>query len=403
MNTLLQRRQFLKQLLAGAGGLAACGLMSPLQQALAADGHGKRLLIVNFNGGYDNLALVQPDLGSLSARRPTIFKDGSALLAGPVNEGFHPHLTAFKSLWDSGDLAVCHRVGYLNSTRSHEDSRSAFARGVADRRSNTTSGFLNRLGATNFSNNFSLVDFTGGNEAVERGAFRATIVRRLQDFGFDNNGSSDRFVREIAFTIMDTFEKKNTQAQAVGAAWELAANAEETIRTAITNNTVSVPYPNNYVGRQFQDVDIAFSQLGTVVAYTEIGGFDTHSEQNDTMDRILPEFNLALQRFIQNMTAKGLWNNTVVLVLSEFSRTIDENGNGGTDHGNATDLYLMGPSVRGGVYGGAYTNGDFVGTEYLEPTLNVLDVYRPIVQALGYNPSQIFEAYPDPVSLSLFT
>lgn len=402
------RRSFLKHMAAGVGAVALGQLHSTTRigakDALAASPNGKRLLVINFTGGYDNLYMVQPDIGALADRRSTLFQNASALLAGPTNSGFHPALTQFKSLWDSGDLGICHKVSYLNQSRSHADSTNTFARGVPDRRSNTNSGFLNRLGAVNFSNNFSLVDFTGGYEGAERGSFNPTIVRRLVDFGYDKNSNSDKFVRETAFAINEAYQRKNGKALAVGAALDLAANAENQIQEAIASHTVSVPYPNTNLGRQLRDVDIAFTELNTTVAYTEIGGLDTHGGQASRMQSILSSFDNALSAFIQNMKASGQWNNTIVLIISEFSRTISENGNAGTDHGAATDLYVLGPSVQGGVHGATYSAADFAANErFLNRETNVLDVYRPVIQALGYNPNDIFEQYEGAKTLNIFS
>lgn len=400
------RRDFMKHMAAGVGAIALGQLNSKTRigprDAFAAPGD-KRLLVVNFTGGYDNLFIVQPDLGSLAARRPTLFMNSSTVLAGPGNEGFHPALTQFKSLWDGNDLAVCHKVGYANFSRSHQDSQDTFARGVSDRRSTTSSGFLNRLGAVNFSNNFSLIDFTGGYLGVERGPFNPTIVRRLQDFGYDKNTNTDRFVRETAFAINEQYAMKNGKALAVGDALDLAANAEQLIQDAIADHSFDTDYPNSGIGRQFRDVEIAFAELDTRIAYTEIGGVDTHGGQASRMQSILGSFDNALEVFIQNMQSLGMWNDVIILVISEFSRTIDENGNQGTDHGGATDCYVMGPSVNGGLFGGAYTNADFASNvRFLNTSLNMLDVYRPIVSAMGFNPTSVFESYSGAQNLNLF-
>lgn len=400
------RRTFMKNFAAGVGGIAVGQLhpASRLGASTAFAASNKRLLTIFLDGGVDDLAMRQPDLGALADRRSTLFQNSGALLAGPTNEGFHSSLTQFKALWDAGDLAVCSRVGYLNHSRSHEESRNAVKIGKSDRRLNLNSGWMNRLGAVNFSNNFSLFDFTGGDKAVD-GPFLATSVRNLANFGWAKATQSDQAARDVMFAINDSYEKKTGSAIAVAQAIDLAANAEQMIQDAIANHTTpGGSFPNTSFGRQMRDAYIAFTELGTEAAYVSIGGFDTHSGQASRLTSILNNLNTSLASFIANMQAKGLWNDTIVMIVSEFSRTITENGSSGTDHGGATSVYLAGPSVRGGLFGGAYTAQQLQGTNSLPRSLNYLDVYRPLVSAMGYDPNKIFESsYANAQNLNLFT
>jgi uncharacterized protein (DUF1501 family) len=93
--------------------------------------------------------------------------------------------------------------------------------------------------------------------------------------------------------------------------------------------------------------------LGTKVIYVEHGSFDTHVSQKMTQDRLLMQFSDAIAAFYQDLAAHGNDRRVLTLTFSEFGRRIEENGSRGTDHGEASPLFLIGGGVKGGLYGAA--------------------------------------------------
>ena len=93
------------------------------------------------------------------------------------------------------------------------------------------------------------------------------------------------------------------------------------------------------------------SNLGTKAIYVEHGSFDTHVSQQKTQDRLLTQFSDAIAAFYEDLAAHGNDRRVLTLTFSEFGRRIEENGNGGTDHGEASPLFLIGGGVKGGLYG----------------------------------------------------
>lgn len=400
MSGKLSRRTFLKGLSQGLLGVAAWGSFSKfgLPNAFAQSVSGKKLLIVNFGGGYDTLAVCQPNLGALADIRPTLFNDQSALSLPTTNLAFHSTMTAMRDQFVAGNVAICHKVGYINGSRSHEEAELAFARGVYDRTSTERRGWVNRLGFANFNSIFQVVDLTGGHNTTSQGQFLPTSVSQLSTFGFESDSTQNSLENEQrrlhVFDMMSDWKPGNMPDRlALDYGWTGVRDSVDQIRAVVSN--ASYPggaYPNSSIGQKFRDADLAFSGLDSVVVYTKFGGFDTHDGQASRLNSLLGQFNAALNTFILNMQAKGIWNDVVILCVSEFARTNRENGNQGTDHGLANDLYLIGPSVRGGVYGPSYTASDFAASRnWLNPGLNMLDIYRPVVAHLGYNPNVVFE------------
>jgi uncharacterized protein (DUF1501 family) len=184
---------------------------------------------------------------------------------------------------------------------------------------------------------------------------------------------------------------------------DVASNTSEEIQSALKAATFSVPYPNTYMGRSLKDIDVLFStsSLGTEIGYVRRIGFDTHSAQISTLDPMLTEINTALSVFIQNMKAKGLWNNLTIVLFSEFGRTNRVNGSGGTDHGGALPVMLLGGGVKGGIHG-QITTADLTENGWLPMRYNVVEVYRRIVARMGYDPNRVLEASTGPALDNLF-
>ena len=401
------RRQFLQQCAAGFGALAA-GQLNPASSILPSTAHaaqGTNLLVCFMDGGWDEPFLVQPNESFYAGVRPTLYENPGSRLSATSKYSIQSNLTSLKSLWDDGDFAHFKNVGYINPSRSHADSTRTVVRGVASGESNLSSGWLSRLGAQNFSNIFDLFSLAGDAEAVQ-GEFNGTAVRSLSRFNWLNNSSADKFTRDMIAQLLNDYKLKNGSSASTKKAYELAFNAESSIKDALA----SASFPGGAMSTggfegQLRDAFIAFTKLNCCAAYTELGGFDTHSGQSGSMGRgarLATSINNGLSKFVANCKAAGIWNNTYILFISEFGRTRRENGSQGTDHGNSGSVWLCGGRVKGEFYGGDYVAADF-SNNLVDPRLNFLDIYRPLVAKLGYDPDKIFETnYPGQNTLNPF-
>jgi uncharacterized protein (DUF1501 family) len=111
-------------------------------------------------------------------------------------------------------------------------------------------------------------------------------------------------------------------------------------------------YPATPLGRSLSlAAQIIGSKTGTRVIYVQHGSFDTHVNQKATQDRLLAEFSDAMKAFYDDLASHGNDERVLTMTFSEFGRRIEENGSRGTDHGEASPLFLVGGGVKGGVYG----------------------------------------------------
>jgi uncharacterized protein (DUF1501 family) len=131
-----------------------------------------------------------------------------------------------------------------------------------------------------------------------------------------------------------------------------AQRSSEELPKLVAGYTTKAAYPATGIGRSLAlAAQIVGSNLGTKVIYVEHGSFDTHVNQKTTQNSLLTQFSNAIGAFYDDLAAHGNDGRVLTLTFSEFGRRIEENGSRGTDHGEASPLFLIGGAVKGGLYG----------------------------------------------------
>ncbi len=346
----------------GTGGVPRFLLRSAFAEGRAAR---PRILIAVFQrGAVDGLSMVVPHgdrdyhaaRGSIAIGRPAAGAVDAAIdLDGFF--GLHPAMAPLKPLWDAGRLAVVHACGSPDPTRSHFDAQDYMESGTPGVKS-TTDGWLARgLGAVprGGGSPFRAVALGPQLPRILRGPAGAVAMSSVADFdvkapvgpmpgrvdarrGFE--ALYERGVRDLLYgTGRETFE------------------AVRMLRAASPQRIAPSPgaeYPRGRFGDSLKQIaQLITADLGLEVAFADSGGWDTHVAQGNERGRLaerlreLAQGLAALDRDLGDRMAE-----IVVLTMSEFGRTVRENGNRGTDHGHGTAMLVLGGPVRGGrVYG----------------------------------------------------
>jgi uncharacterized protein (DUF1501 family) len=361
----MHRRIFVRN---GALALMTMGL-SPsflrrtvLAQPLARAAKGKVLICLFQRGAADALNVLVPHGDAEYYRlRPTIGIARPARTAGATGAidldgffGLHPSLAPLTPLWDRGMLAPIHAVGSPSATRSHFDAQDYMESGTPDVKG-TRSGWLNRYLAT-----------CGTCEAGAAGAptgspFRAVAMaaqtpRILQ-------GSAPA----VAMTNLDAFTVRSAGGVAerlealyrTGSADLIHATGAETfdavkmLREADPQRYApqhGAEYPRSEFGQRLRQIaQLIKSDVGLEVAFADVGGWDTHVNQggaNGQLANRLGDFSRAIAALTTDLGDR--MSDVVIVTMSEFGRTARQNGNGGTDHGHAGSIFVIGGNVRGG-------------------------------------------------------
>jgi uncharacterized protein (DUF1501 family) len=360
----MNRRFFLKS---GSIALASVGMSvsapSFLERIVLGNetkaGKRKTLIAIFQRGAVDGLNMVVPfGESSYYSARPSIAipkpAQGNADAAIDLDGffGLHPSLSSFKPLWDSKRLAIIHASGSPDNTRSHFDAQDYMESATPGVKS-TSDGWLNRYLQSKQDPERSLfraVSITKTMPRVLQGRAPAVAMSSLSDFAIRAGKSSENL--QGGFEAI--YARENDALAGMGRETFEAVNYLKRVNPAQYQPENGAQYPRNPFGNSLlQIAQLIKAGVGLEVAFTDIGGWDTHVNQGNArgqLGNLLQQFSAGIAALYQDLGQR--MDDVIVLTMSEFGRTVRENGNRGTDHGHANAMFVMGNSVRGGkVYG----------------------------------------------------
>ena len=332
-----------------------------LAGTLAGAGKDSPIIIAIFQrGAADGISMVAPfGDGSYRSSRPQIAipepgrgnADASLDLDGYF--GLHPALSPFKEIYDSGQLAIVHAVGSPDNTRSHFDAQD-YMESATPGRKGTPDGWLNRyMGAKKDakSSPFRAVAFSANMPRTLMGDEPALAMTNIADFGVRAGRGSNQVAQsfEALYARQGDDMLYGTGKEAFDAVRMLKRANPQQHRPANGAN-----YPRSQFGQSLLQISqLIKSDIGLEVAFADAGGWDTHANQGASRGQLanrLQDFSQGIAALYRDLGDR--MRNIVILTMTEFGRTIRQNGSGGTDHGHASCLFALGGPVKGGkVYG----------------------------------------------------
>ena len=361
----LSRRLFIRNGVATVTfGIAAPSFLTAIAEAQGV--RTRNLVVVYLGGGNDSLnTLISYRDGAYYSRRPSIAVPAGQVLqvgsdAAGNAMGLHPRLGGLSNIFNEGRLALVQRTGYANSSRSHFEATDIW--GTANPQQSTGSGWLGRyldvlprpldaLAAWNTTAETprALISGTSGVPAIPNAS--------TYNYASPNRGTAATQERTAAQTMASNPAIGRPHLAFVNST---ARGAIETLdRVALaTSYTPTLAYPNGGFADALQTVAGAIVHgIGSKVFWLQTGGYDTHAGQGGggggAYGNLMGTLGDGLWAFYADMRNQGLIGDTTVIVFSEFSRRISENGSAGTDHGAAGLMMVLGGAVRGGLHGTA--------------------------------------------------
>ena len=316
------------------------------------------LVVVQLSGGNDYLNTVIPHSDeNYYDNRPTIRYADEDILRVDDDLAFNPQMGALKDLYDEGNMAVVHGVGWENSTRSHFRAMDIWHTAEPDVVG--TEGWLGRT--------IRELDPAGDNPVtavnVGYGLPRALLapnasvasVSDLEAYGMLSSVEE----QEQREALLQRFANMYAPAIGTGPVMEYigstgldALKGADMLKVAPGQYSSGVEYSaGNPLSQKLRDVArIHFAGLGSRIFYTEHGGFDTHASQSGNHPKLWNEVSSAIGDFWDDLREHDADSNVLMFVFSEFGRRVKENGSG-TDHGAGGVAFAIGPGVRGGMHG----------------------------------------------------
>jgi uncharacterized protein (DUF1501 family) len=337
------------------------------------------LVVLQMAGGNDGINTVIPYANDFYRQaRPKIGLPASKILKLNGEIGFHGAMTGFKDLYDAGHLAVVQGVGYPNPIRSHFRSTEIWQT-ASDSDKVDKYGWIGRYFDNDCAGCDPEVGVTIGNQTPqsfyskslkgicfnnpENYRFRSPLhvrhgqkdvveetYEKLNDE--DLNGSDDNSGDSIGMLpaampmqggrVIDFIERTALDAQ-------LSSQEVRSIADRVQNQAT---YPASQLGNSLKMVaKMIGGGLPTRIYYVSQGGYDTHANQIATQERLLGDLGHSVKAFVDDLKAQGNLQRVLVMTFSEFGRRVAENANGGTDHGAAAPMFIVGNKVKAGLLG----------------------------------------------------
>jgi uncharacterized protein (DUF1501 family) len=343
---ILNRRRFLQ-----VGTLVSAAVMMPrflkaLERGVLVPPGNKVLVVLQLSGGNDGLNTIIPYRNDIYYKmRPVLGVKREQALSLNDELGIHPALRGFKALYDEGALGVLNNVGYPNPDRSHFRSMDIWHTGSASR-DYWNNGWIGRYldaqcqGCDKPTQALEIDDTLSLALKGEAGKGLAlTDANRL--FGTSN----DAYFKEIL--------RQHQPEDAHGHAEYLYKTMGETISSAayIQQQTklykTKESYPNTELGRNMKTIaNLIMSDINTKVYYVSHGSFDTHVGQQGQQERLFQQLDDAVTTFTQDLKKNNRFQDVILMTFSEFGRRVGQNASGGTDHGTANNMLLVGGGLQ---------------------------------------------------------
>jgi len=359
------RRFFLRNgalALAGTTALPAFLTRAVFAATTEATAQGKKLVVIFQRGAADGLNIVVPwRENNYYAMRPTIAVPQKQVLDLDGFFGLHPAMASLVPLFHQGHLAIVHATGSPDGTRSHFDAQDFMESGTPGIKS-TPDGWLNRaLQAQDLNpalkrkqqhTAFRAVALGTDVPRTLAGKIPALAISNVQDFAVGGRGPKPAPAASAFEAMYD--ESGDSLLHSAGDSTFEAIKMLRATDPAHYQPAADANYPNNGFANNLKQIaQLLKANLGLEAAFTDIGGWDTHQNQGSVDGQLanrLREFSDGIAAFWRDMGPDA--ENITLVTMSEFGRTAHQNGTGGTDHGHANAMFVLGGQVKGGkVYG----------------------------------------------------
>ena len=314
------------------------------------------LVVVQLSGGNDYLNTVIPYTNPFYRdNRPAVGISEDRVLRLDDQVGLHPEMEPIKRLYDRGNVAIIHGIGYADSPRSHFRSMDIWHTCEPDKLG--TEGWLGRASRDidpNKENVLTTVSFGPSLfRALALPGVPVACVNDLDNYGL-LTGISEEHKRA---RILDRFARMYSPVMGSGPVMDyLGQTGLDTLKGADILNEAprvyssSVEYPDSTIAKSLKGIaQVHMAGLGTRIFYCDHGTFDSHSNQIGMHDKLWKDVSEGVEAFFDDLREHGVGDNVIMFMFSEFGRRVHDNGSG-TDHGAGGVAFVVGESVRGGQY-----------------------------------------------------
>ena len=315
------------------------------------------LVVLQLSGGNDYMNTVIPYTDPLYRdNRPAVGIADEEIIRINNELGFHPSMKVMQELYDQGNLAVIHGVGYPDSPRSHFRSMDIWHTCEPDKMG--TEGWLGLAAQEIDPRKENVVTTVSMGPSMFRAVSVAGVpvaaVDSLDSYGLLTGISNE----DQRHKILNRFTQMYTPTIGSGMVMEYlgetgleAMQGADILKVAPDLYSSSIEYADTPIARKLKDISrIHLADLGTRIFYCDYGSFDSHANQLGMHSSLWSDVSAAVGDFFADLKEHDAADNVIMLMFSEFGRRVHDNGSG-TDHGAAGAAFVIGDAVHGGFYG----------------------------------------------------
>ena len=315
------------------------------------------IVVLQLTGGNDYMNTVVPHSNSqYRDYRPTVNIGEDDVIRLNDDIGFHPSMKPLAQMYQAGNVAIIHGVGYNNSPRSHFRSMDIWH--TCEPETLGTEGWLGRTVKQIDPNKENVVTAVSMGPSLYRALVAPDVpvatVENLDSYGL----LTDITPEEKRDRVLDRYKRMYSPMIGSGPVMDFlgqtgldAIKGADILNVAPEQYSSTVEYADNSISRKLRSIaQIHLAELGTRVFYCDLGSFDTHADQLATHDKLWASASVAIQDFFDDLEEHNAADNVTMFLFSEFGRRVYDNG-AGTDHGAGGVCLAMGKDVLGGEYG----------------------------------------------------
>ena len=385
---VIKRKEFLQ-----IGSLASASLLMPqflraFEKPASVPPGNKVVVVIQFSGGNDGLNTVIPVRNDIYYKsRPRLGIKETDALSVTDDAALNPALTAFRDLYDDGNLGILNSVGYPNPNRSHFRSMDIW-QSASTSEQYLYSGWLGRY-----------------LDAQCKGCGKPTQALEIDDMlSLSLKGELQKGLafKDPAKLYKSSNEKlfkdlSNAHISAEPALDYLYKTMGDTLNSAdyifkqSKLHSSSHTYPATEMGKNLKTISsLIMSDINTKVYYVSLGSFDTHINQDNQQKRLFTELNGAIKAFTSDLKLNNRFEDVLIMTFSEFGRRVAQNASNGTDHGTANNMFFISGGLKQKGLLNAMPNLADLNDGDLKHTVDFKEVYATVLNHwLGANDNLI--------------
>ncbi|WP_299271952.1 DUF1501 domain-containing protein [uncultured Psychroserpens sp.] len=374
----MDRRHFLKQSTLASSLFFVPNFVKAFENIAPSSLGYKRLVIIQLSGGNDGLNTIIPFNNDIYYRnRPSISISKNDVLKASDELGFHKSLLPLKKLFDEGHLTIINNVGYPNPNRSHFRATDIWQT-ASDSNQYLQTGWIGRYLDHFGTKPYNAIEIDDSLSLALKGQQINGIAAKNPQILYRT--SQDPYFKNV----LKYYEDEHLSEHNLGYLYKTMIAAESSAKYIFEKHKgseTSQDYPNNEFAKQLRTTSrLIKSGIETKVFYASLGGFDTHAGQLNSQSRLLKVYAEGIEAFIKDLKQQGTFKDTLIVTFSEFGRRVKQNAANGTDHGAASNVFVIGDQLKtAGFYNDLASLRDLDSNGDLKYTIDFRSIYATIL------------------------